>query len=75
MIVEATNRRWARVKIFETIIRRMEEALRKRGVPLPETPHVAVDLADATEYDDDLPGESSLQAELEVQPSTSHVGG
>jgi polyphosphate kinase 2 (PPK2 family) len=34
-IVEATNRRWTRAKIFETIIRRLEEALEDRGFPLP----------------------------------------
>jgi AMP-polyphosphate phosphotransferase len=34
-IVEATDRRWARVKIFQTIIRRMEEALQERGFELP----------------------------------------
>ncbi len=34
-IVEATNRRWARVKIFETIINQMEEALKSRNLPLP----------------------------------------
>lgn len=43
-IVEATERRWARVKIFETIIHAMEEALSERGVEvvLPE----AADLLD-----------------------------
>jgi polyphosphate kinase 2 (PPK2 family) len=35
-IVEATNKRWARVKVFETIIQYLEEALKKRGFPLPE---------------------------------------
>ncbi len=35
-IVEATDRRWARVKIFETIIRRLEETLVERGLDLPE---------------------------------------
>jgi len=35
-IVEATDRRWARIKIFQTIIRRMEEALQDRGFELPE---------------------------------------
>jgi hypothetical protein len=35
-IVEATDRCWARVKIFQTIIRRMEEALQDRGFELPE---------------------------------------
>jgi len=37
-IVEATDRYWARAKIFETIIPRLEEALRKRGKPLPPEP-------------------------------------
>ena len=35
-IVEATDRRWARVKIFQTIIRHLEEALTERGFELPE---------------------------------------
>ena len=35
-IVEATDRRWARIKIFETIIHRLEEALQERDLPLPE---------------------------------------
>ena len=35
-IVEATDRRWARVKIFQTIIQRLEEALKERGFELPE---------------------------------------
>ena len=35
-IVEATDRRWARLKIFETAIRRLEEGLRKRGHEVPE---------------------------------------
>jgi polyphosphate kinase 2 (PPK2 family) len=38
-IVEATDLRWARVRIFETIIRRLEEALRQRGGPVPPPPH------------------------------------
>jgi len=37
-IVEATDRYWARAKIFETIIPGLEEALRKRGKPLPPEP-------------------------------------
>jgi polyphosphate kinase 2 (PPK2 family) len=40
-IVEATDRRWARVKIFQTIIRRLEEALTERGFELPEEPDLA----------------------------------
>jgi polyphosphate kinase 2 (PPK2 family) len=35
-IVEATDRRWARVKIFQTIIQRLEMALTDRGFELPE---------------------------------------
>lgn len=34
-IVEATDRRWSRVKILETAARRMQEALVARGKPLP----------------------------------------
>jgi polyphosphate kinase 2 (PPK2 family) len=34
-IVEATDRRWARVKVFETIIAALETALEKRGAGLP----------------------------------------
>ena len=34
-IVEATDRRWRRVKVFQTIVSRMEDALRARNVPLP----------------------------------------
>ena len=34
-IVEATDRRWTRVKIFQTIVGHIEEALDKRGVGLP----------------------------------------
>ncbi|HET89532.1 MAG TPA: UDP-galactose-lipid carrier transferase [Chloroflexi bacterium] len=37
-IVEATNRFWARAKIFETIIQRLEEALQARGLDLPAEP-------------------------------------
>jgi len=35
-IVEATDRRWARIKIFQTIIRHLEEALKGRGLDVPE---------------------------------------
>jgi polyphosphate kinase 2 (PPK2 family) len=40
-IVESTDRRWTRVKIFETIIHRLEEALTMRGKPLPPAPSLA----------------------------------
>lgn len=35
-LVEATDRRWVRVKVFETLIRRMEEGLAARGYEVPE---------------------------------------
>jgi polyphosphate kinase 2 (PPK2 family) len=53
-IVEATDRRWARAKIFETIISCLEETLEKRGLPLPAEVH-----------DEELEGE--IQAEPEVR--------
>jgi len=34
-IVEATDRRWSRVKIFETLVRRLEEALSLKGIAIP----------------------------------------
>jgi len=36
-IVEATNRRWARVKVYKTIIQRLEYELLDRGCELPAT--------------------------------------
>lgn len=35
-IVEATDRRWTRIKIFRTITQRLVEALKERGIELPE---------------------------------------
>jgi polyphosphate kinase 2 (PPK2 family) len=47
-LVEATDRRWARIKIFETLVRRMEEGLRRHGCPVPEAePEAAEGLVDA----------------------------
>jgi polyphosphate kinase 2 (PPK2 family) len=66
-IVEATDRRWARAKMFETIISRLEEALKQRGLPLPKPPRKAVSSPDADEYDDELPSEPERQVELEAQ--------
>jgi AMP-polyphosphate phosphotransferase len=34
-IVEATNRYWSRMKVLETVSRRMEDALVQKGKPLP----------------------------------------
>lgn len=36
VVVEATDRRWTRAKVFETLVYRLEDALHKRGLSLPE---------------------------------------
>jgi polyphosphate kinase 2 (PPK2 family) len=60
-IVEATDRRWARVKIFETIIYRLKEALERRGLPLPaEPPDRVEDVAEAQK------GDAEPQVEVEA---------
>ena len=40
-LIEATDRRWARVKIFDTLIRRMEEGLARHGCAVPEDDYPA----------------------------------
>lgn len=35
-IIEATNRRWARVRVFESINGRIEQECKERGIELPE---------------------------------------
>ncbi len=37
-IVEATDRRWARVCVFQTLVDRLEEAMKTRELPLPAAP-------------------------------------
>ncbi|HUA63405.1 MAG TPA: UDP-galactose-lipid carrier transferase [Verrucomicrobiae bacterium] len=37
-IVEATDLRWARVRVFETIVRKFEESLQQRGAAVPPEP-------------------------------------
>jgi hypothetical protein len=78
-IVEATNKRWARVKIFETIIMRLEEALKDRGFELPEReprpepvakPEAAVAVEPDLDEDEDFDSEvleAELAAEAEAQ--------
>ena len=58
-IVEATDRHWAWIKIFGTIIGRLEEVLTQRGVPLPPE-HAGPVEADEVET------EPELLAELEA---------
>jgi polyphosphate kinase 2 (PPK2 family) len=67
-IVEATDRRWARVKIFQTIIQRLEEALNERGFDLPaeklepESVPEEEDEADSEDLDAELAAEAETQA-------------
>ena len=37
-LIEATDRRWARIRIFDTLIRCMEEGLQRHGCQVPESP-------------------------------------
>ncbi len=62
-IVEATDRRWARIKMFETIIRRLEEALEKRGISVPEEPEPDGAVEEDDELDKDLDAEAERQGE------------
>jgi len=67
-IVEATDRRWARIKIFDTIVRRLEEALQERGLPLPEEqPDEEPALPDVDEEGDELQAEPEAESEPQGQ--------
>jgi AMP-polyphosphate phosphotransferase len=37
-LVEGDSKRWARVKVVETVITAIEDGLRERGLPVPESP-------------------------------------
>jgi polyphosphate kinase 2 (PPK2 family) len=37
-LVEGDSKRWARVRVLETVIEAIEQGLRERGLPVPETP-------------------------------------
>jgi polyphosphate kinase 2 (PPK2 family) len=66
-IVEATDRRWARVKVFETIIQRLEEALTERGFELPEGELSPEPMAEEEEDADSETLDAELAAEAEAQ--------
>lgn len=66
-IVEATDRRWARARIFRTIIRRLEEALTRSGFELP--PVGPAEDAEAEEERDSEALEAVLDAESGTQES------
>lgn len=50
-LIEATDRRWARVRMFEAVLARLEAGLQQRGLPLPDYP--TPEAADAA-FDSDL---------------------
>jgi polyphosphate kinase 2 (PPK2 family) len=50
VVVEATDRRWTRVKVFETLVQRLEDALRQRDLPLPEPPPVRAERQEEVEH-------------------------
>lgn len=52
-LVEATDRYWARIKIFDTLTERMEESLELRGCPVPEPDSPPPDPDDDEEYESD----------------------
>ncbi len=63
-IVEATDRRWARAKIFQTIIRDLEDALRERKRELPPEPAMTAEAEEPADRDDQaLDGELAEAAE------------
>jgi polyphosphate kinase 2 (PPK2 family) len=46
VVVEATDRRWTRAKVFETLVYRLEDALERRGLSLPEPPPASTEQAE-----------------------------
>jgi hypothetical protein len=73
-IVEATDRRWARVKIFETIIRRLEEALSERGLELPEEEAILVPEEDLEELELEQAALAIAEAEEELDDQEQDPG-
>jgi hypothetical protein len=75
-IVEATDRRWARVKIFQTIIQRLEMALTDRGFELPEEKLLPEDEEDEEEVAEEEDGDEEEATEPEEAPAaTKEEGG
>ncbi len=42
-IIAATDLKWARIRVFETVVQRLEQALERRGLPLPEATSAGAD--------------------------------
>jgi polyphosphate kinase 2 (PPK2 family) len=66
-IVEATDRRWTRVKILETIIHHLEEALQERGKPLPAEPPGRVEAPPDGQVQSGDEGQAESEARPEVE--------
>jgi polyphosphate kinase 2 (PPK2 family) len=52
-LVEATDRRWSRIKVFDTLIGRMEEGMRKHGQEVPEPYVEKEEVDDIADIDDE----------------------
>ncbi len=82
-IIEATDRRWARLSVFQTVVERLEEALTARGLPLPEVlSDESEDYLDTEEEDeagdepaDDEADETPANDEAGETPASDHAGG
>jgi polyphosphate kinase 2 (PPK2 family) len=63
-VVEATDARWTRVKVFETLVRRMEEALarRERSPAVVSRTHVAAEATRAERQRRDRTGAARVRA-------------
>ena len=53
-VIEATDYRWARIAIFQTIVNRLEEAMKARQLPLPEPPGSDADFYLDTEPEEEV---------------------
>jgi hypothetical protein len=75
-IVEATDRRWARVKIFQTIIQRLEMALTDRGFELPEEKPLLEEENEESEKEGEEAAETKIPvAEIKEEESEAESAG
>ena len=52
-LVEATDKRWARIRVFETVVAALERALDRRGLEVPEAEPDTGSFDDADDEEDD----------------------
>jgi polyphosphate kinase 2 (PPK2 family) len=72
-IVEATDRRWARVKIFQTIIQHLEEALTDRGFELPEEPPLPEPEEEDEEECEEQGPLTEIETEVDAEPEKQDI--